>query len=244
MRENICVQSENTTATLQSATSQHSSSRSRHSRRSASSYRCQAKIRRYQYLLAAISILFLLTYVFTWFYITRKATEYQQTLHELRKEDIALKAVTSELETVRKELDALVQNKIPGLLPLKYDEAIPVGNQYVRNIIFTLVKNGKKRKYEYHLVMHNETLSTIHPVVELLLFNDTGIQIGVAQVEYKDASTKSRHSALDPGEVRSYTSFIDVNRDEEPRYFFLAVSEINGASSGMSRQPPSEINSP
>jgi hypothetical protein len=129
-------------------------------------------------------------------------------------------------------------------VPLKYDEAIPVGNQYVRNIIFTLVKNGKKRKYEYHLVMHNETLSTIHPVVEILLFNDTGIQIGVAQVEYKDASTKSGHSALDPGEVRSYTSFIDLNRGEEPRYFFLAVSELNGASSGMSRQPPSDMDSP
>jgi len=238
------VQSENTTATLQSATSQHSSSRSRHSRRSASSYRCQAKIRRYQYLLAAVSILFLLIYVFTWLYITRKATEYQQTLHELRKEDIALKAVTSELETVRKELDTLVQNRIPGLLPLKYDEAITVDNQYVRNIIFTLVKNGKKRKYEYRLVLHNDTLSIIQPVVDILLFNDTGIQIGVAQVEYKDASTKAGHSALDPGEVRSYTSSIDLNRDEEPKYFFLAISQANVASSGISRQPPSDMDSP
>ncbi len=238
------MQSEKATATLPSTPGKHSSSRSRHSRRSASSYRCEAKIRRYKYLLAAISILFLLTYVFTWLYVTRKATEHKQTLHELRKEDIALKAVTRELETVRKELDTLVQNRIPGLLPLKYDEAITVDNQYVRNIIFTLVKNGKKRKYEYRLVMHNNTLSIIHPAVDILLFNDTGIQIGVAQVEYKDASTKSGHSALDPGEVRSYTSFIDLNRDEEPRYFFLAVSEGNRNSSGKLRQQPGEMASP
>jgi hypothetical protein len=225
--EEICVQQDNTATTLESASSNHSSSRSRHSR---SYYRCQAKIRRYKYLLAGISILFLLTCIFTWLHITRKSTEHDQTLLELRKLEIAIKSTTSELETVRNEMDTMVQERIPGLLPLKYDEAITVNDRYIRNIIFTLVKNGKQRSYEYRLVMHNDTLSIISPAVEILLFNDTGIQIGVTQVEYRDASTKTERIALDPGEVRSYTSSIDLIRDEEPTYFLLAISEANQAS--------------
>ena len=221
------MQSDNTAATLQSTSSKNSSSRSRHSRRSRSSYRCEAKIRRYKYLLAGISTLFLLIYIFTWFHIARKSTEHEQTVLELRKQEVALKAVTSELETVRNEMDALVQDRIPGLLPLKYDEAITVDDKYIRNIIFTLVKNGKKRNYEYRLVMQNDTLSVIRPVVEILLFDDTGIQIGVTQVESKDSSTGTGRSALDPGEVRSYTSSIHLNHDKEPSYFLLAVSEAN-----------------
>jgi len=126
--------------------------------------------------------------------------------------------------------DMMVQDRIPGLLPLIYDEAITVDAGYIRNIIFTLVKNGKQRSYEYRLVMHNDTLSIISPAVEILLFNDTGIQIGVTQVEYRDASTKTERIALDPGEVRSYTSSIDLIRDEEPTYFLLAISEANQAS--------------
>jgi hypothetical protein len=226
------VQSGNTTA------SRSSSSRSR------SSYRCQAKIRRYKYLLACISTLFLLTYIFTWFYLDRKSTEYEQMLLEFRKQEITVKTISNELETARSELDALVQGRIPALLPLKYDEAITVDDNYIRNIIFTLVRNGKKRNYEYRLVMHNDSLSVIRPVVDILLFNDIGIQIGVAQVKYMDASAGTERSVLDPGEVRSYTSSIDLIRDEEPSYFLLAVSETNRAPADRLREQLSDVISP
>jgi hypothetical protein len=157
--------------------------------------------------------------------MARKSTEHQQTMLEFRKQEAALKAVTSELDTIRNEMAVLVQNRIPGLLPIKYDEVITVDARHIRNIVFTLVKNGKKRHYEYHLVMQNDTLSVIRPVVEILLFDETGIQIGVTQVASTDASIRTRRSALDPGEVRSYTSSIKLNRGKEPRYFLLAVSE-------------------
>ena len=230
------MQSDKKATTLQSTPGKHSSSRRRHSRRSRPSYHYETKIRHTKYLIAGISILFLLIYVFTWLYIARKSTEHDQTLLELRKQEAALNALTSELETVRNEMDALVQDRIPGLLPLKYDEAISVDDKYIRNIIFTLVKNGKKRNYEYRLVMQNNTLSIILPVVEILLFDATGIQIGVTQVESMDASTDTGRSALDPGEVRSYTSSINLNRDEEPSYFLLAVSESNQGSAQVLRE--------
>jgi len=217
---------------------------SRHSHRSRSSYRYEARIRRCKYLLAGISILFLLIYIFTWFYITRKSAESEQALLELRIQEKTLNTINSELETARNERDALVQGRIPGLVPLTYDETITTDNEYIRNIIFTMVKNGNKGTYEYRLVMHNDILSVIHPIVEILLFNDIGIQIGLAQVEHADVSTGTTRSALDPGEVRSYTAAIDMIRDEEPHYFLLAISEANQASADKLREHLGDVISP
>jgi hypothetical protein len=129
-------------------------------------------------------------------------------------------------------------------VPLTSDETITTDNNYIRNIIFTLVKNGTKETYEYRLVMHNDTLSVIHPMVEILLFNDIGIQIGLAQVEHTNASTGTGRSSLDPGEVRSYTATINLIRDEEPHYFLLAVSEARQASADKMREQLGGVISP
>lgn len=238
------MQTGNTTIDLQPASGDASSSRSRKVRRSRSSHRHDAKIRSYKYLLAGISVLFLLIYIFTWFYIARISREHEQTKLEFRRQEIAMQAMASELETVRNELDILVQDRIPGLLPMKYDEAITLDDKYIRNIIFTEVKIGKKRKYEYRLVMHNDTLSVIRPDVQILIFNDIGIQIGVTQVEYSDASTGAERSALDPGEVRSYTSSIALIRDEEPSFFLIIISEATMASSDRLREQLNDVISP
>ena len=155
-----------------------------------------------------------------------------------------MEAMTSELETLRNEMDTLVQNRIPGLLPLKYDEVINIDDKYIRNIIFTLVKNGKKRNYEYRMVIHNDTLSVIRPIVEILLFNNIGIQVGATQVEYMDASSGAERPALDPGEVRSYSSSIDLIRDEEPSYFLLAISEASQVPTDRLREQLGDVASP
>ena len=209
------MQSVNTTSTaeLTSVTSRH-----RHSRHSHSSYRHETRIRRYRYLLAGISVLFLSICIFMWFYAATKSAESEQSLLALRIQEKKLNAIQSELETVQNERDALVQGRIPGLVPLAYDKTISTDNQYIRNIIFTMVKDGRRETYEYRLVMHNDTLSVMYPIVEVMLFNDIGIQIGLAR-------TATARSALKPGEVRSYTAAIDLIHDEEPRYFFLRVSE-------------------
>jgi len=175
-------------------------------------------------------------YIFTWMYISRKATEHEQTLHELRKQEIALAVTSEELGRVRKEKEILVQGRIPGLLPLTYDETISIDNPYIRNIIFTQVKNGKGKTYEYRVVMNNDTLSVIRPQVQILLFNDTGIQIGEDTVEFRDPSTGAVRPVLDPGEVRSQTATIKLLRDEQPHYFLLTLSESDPASTEKLRE--------
>jgi hypothetical protein len=208
---------------------------SRHSRRSRSSYRHDSRARRYRHLLAGVSLTFLVIYVLTWFHFTGKTTEHEHTLLELRKLEKALTETGKEVETLRKEKAELVKSRIPGLLPLTFDQTIGIDNPYIRNIIFTEVKNGKEKTYEYRLVMNNDTLSVIHPQVQILLFNDIGIQIGEAEVELRDPSTGKVHTVLDPGEVRTQTALIKLLRDEKPQYFLLSVSESAAPSTATLR---------
>ena len=195
-------------------------------------------VRRYQLLLAGISILFLIILIFSWLQTARESSEYHQAILDLRKQEVLAKNLASELETVKNERDILVQERIPGLIPLTYDEAINIDNEYVRNIIFTLAKTGKKNIYEYRLVLHNNTLSIARPKAKIILFSDIGIQIGMAQIEQTDASTETdARAALDPGEVRSYTAAIDLTRNEEqPSYFLLDISETSNTATDKLRK--------
>jgi hypothetical protein len=119
---------------------------------------------------------------------------------------------------------------------MKFDEAIPLGNEYVRNVIFTLVKNGNKKMYEYRLVLSNDGLSVVRPRVEILLFNNLGIQIGNTLVNAGNATTSARRATLEPGEVRSYSDNIDTLREGEPRYFLVIVTDTEKASSETMRE--------
>ncbi len=142
------------------------------------------------------------------------------------------------------ERDLLVKGRIPELLPVEYDVAIDINEENIRNIIFTLARNGSNKIYEYRIVLSNETLAIIHPKVEILVFNDVGMQIGMAQISTSDATSGSGRPSLDPGEVRSYTGVIQLTRSEEPRYFLLVSSESNGASPEMLRMHLGDVISP
>jgi hypothetical protein len=181
-------------------------------------------------MLAVVSMLLVLSNLFTWFYNARKSAESRQALLTLHVQEQSLDALKSELETLRNERHALVQGRIPGLSPLTYDEMITTDNETVRNIIFTKVKNRRKKTYEYHLVLNNNTLSPISPIVEIMLFNEVGIQVGSAGVGQTNGSAGPVSPALEPGEVRSYTANIDLMRNEAPRYFLLNISNIDHAS--------------
>ncbi len=221
-----------------------SASGTHHRRRSRSSYRCEAKIKRYKYLIAGISSSFLAIVILMLFYISGQSERHQQAKLQLRKLETSLQNFTVELEQARNERDALVQGRIPDLAPMKFDEAIPVGNEYVRNVIFTLVKSGNKNMYEYRLVLSNDSLSVVRPRVEILLFNKLGIQIGNAQVKAVNDTTSVGRATLEPGEVRSYSDNIDILRKGEPEYFLIIVTESEKTSSKTMREHLGDVISP
>jgi hypothetical protein len=217
---------------------------SRRQRHSRSSYRYRAKIRKYQYLIAAILILFLLTYIFTWFWISGEKARHEQTTLQIRKLESRLQTVTAELDKVRSERDIMVEGRIPNLSPLKFDEALDISEDFIRNVIFTLVKNGNKKVYEYRLVLSNDGLSVIRPEIEIFLFNELGIQIGNAKVQAANATTNVDRSTLEPGEVRSYSDTIDMLRQGEPGYFLITASNRDKPIGDKIRQHLGDVISP
>ena len=121
------------------------------------------------------------------------------------------------------------------------DEALAIDNDYIRNVIFTLVRNGSRTIYEYRLVLSNDGLSVIRPKVEIFLFNELGIQIGNAEVQARNATTNIDRMTLEPGEVRSYSDTIKMLRKGQPAYFLIHARPGGQAEEEDAREQASVI---
>jgi hypothetical protein len=154
-----------------------------------------------------------------WFYTSGLSVENEHISAELYRQTQQLTATKAALEKLQGERDSLIQGRLPNLLPLEYDKAIPLTEKYLRNIIFTLIKNQEKVATEYRVVLQNDTLSVIHPEVKILFFGDLGIQIGAAEITPYELDTDE--ATLEPGEIRSYSGPIELFREGIPHYFLV-----------------------
>jgi hypothetical protein len=127
------------------------------------------------------------------------------------KQELA-KAVPA-LDQARKELAGLAKGRLPHLQPLVPDKVIDLGNSYVKNVVFTVLHKNGETQYEYRVVMENKGEITVHPDARIFVFDQRGIQVGMAEI--------ADHLDLLPGESRAYSSVVDRFLDEEPRYFYL-----------------------
>lgn len=129
------------------------------------------------------------------------------------------------LQKVQEDLDTLVRGRLPGVEPLHFDRVIPIEKGYVRNLLFTEIRRGGERRYEYKIVIENRSDALLTPNVRLSLFDRVGVQLGIAEIASTYSITKADLVTLSPREVRSFTAEIELNRpDAEPRYYELAVN--------------------
>ncbi|MFA5984472.1 MAG: hypothetical protein WC782_10695 [Methylococcaceae bacterium] len=132
-----------------------------------------------------------------------------------------LESLRPELAKLRTELDSLIQSRLPHLTKLEFDQIIPINQDNVKNINFTLAGTAEKKQYEYKLTLENRSLSAIFPQIDIVLFNRAGIQVGIAQIGIDEHGTRTS-VAVDKGETRSYTSIIPLNQNHtEPEYFIV-----------------------
>jgi hypothetical protein len=168
--------------------------------------------------------LFGLVLVLGWVYTTAmraRLTAATDHIAVLESEAAGLKL---ELTTLRTERDALASGHLPGLVPLEYDRALPIEQQYVRNVIFTETGTAGAPQYEYRLVVANPGPGPLHPTVRLLFFDERGIQVGESRVEEDaGASAADTGSWLQPNETRSYSAVVALQHEAAPRYFLLVV---------------------
>jgi hypothetical protein len=181
--------------------------------------RSELKIKLLQITLGSLIFLFSLIVLLMWLYTSGLSVENERVSAKFYRQAQQLTAVTAALKKLKNERDILVQGRLPNLLPLEYDKAISLTEKYLRNIIFTLVKNQEKVATEYRLVLQNDTLSVIYPEVKILFFGSLGIQIGAAEITSDGATIDE--ATLDPGEIRSYSGPIELSREGSPRYFLV-----------------------
>jgi hypothetical protein len=136
---------------------------------------------------------------------------------ELFRHEQEIKQLRPRLEASERELQMLMEGRLPNLHGLIPDQVIPVQEQYIKNIVFTVVNRGEDKTYEYKLVMDNPTHLRVQPRFRVLVFDRMGVQVGVDEVELLEA--------LGGGESRSHASTLDVFMNSQPRYFAI---DFNG----------------
>jgi len=170
--------------------------------------------------LGALVLVLVLGWAYTNALRTRAAANAE--LIALRENELA--QLKLELESLRSERDALATGRLPGLIPVEYDRALELEQQYVRNVIFTQTGTSGQQRYEYRLIVANPGPAPLRPAVHLLFFDERGIQVGESDVE-RDAGAGASGTGvwLQPNETRSYTAVVEMREGSVPRYFLLVV---------------------
>lgn len=142
------------------------------------------------------------------------------TLEKQQSQEIS--QATPELEKLRKEIAALVEDRLPNLTKLEFDKVVPLDKGYVKNVVFTLAGTNDEKHYEYKLVLHNNSLSPVHPQVDILFFNRVGIQVGLSQIGIRKDGTPTL-DVIERGEIRSFSSALDLDDGVAPEYFMVQL---------------------
>jgi len=149
--------------------------------------------------------------------VTTLANANRALTEELFRHEQEIRQLRPRLEASERELQMLMEGRLPNLHSLIPDQVIQVQEQYIKNIVFTVVNQGEDKNYEYKLVMDNAGQLRIQPHFRVLVFDRMGVQVGVDEVELGDT--------LGAGESRSHASTLDVFMNGQPRYFAI---DFNG----------------
>ncbi len=187
------------------------------------SRRYETRLRYFKLLGSAAGVTALVLLVIAKFAIEGLESENQILAVKTRKQAIQLEESQVQLKKLRQDIGVLVEGRIPDLHRLEFDKTISLDREYVRDIIFTLTGVGAEKKYEYRVVLHNDSLNTAYPLVNVFIFDKLGIQLGMTGNSRSDAFPTTELITLQPGEIRSYSSTVPLDRNETPVYFLVTT---------------------
>lgn len=145
--------------------------------------------------------------------VTSLANANRALSEELFKHEQELKLLRPRVEASERELQMIMEGRLPNLHSLVPDQVIPVQERYLKNIVFTVVNRGAERIHEYKLVMENTDHQRIQPSFRVMVFDRMGVQVGVDEVVLAEG--------LGVGESRSHASTLDVFMNNQPSYFAI-----------------------
>ena len=201
-----------------------SAARQLHAPRFRSRRRYGTQSRYFQLLGSAAGVAALILLVLAKFSIDGLESENQALAVKARKQAMQLEESAAQIEKLNQDISILVKERIPNLHRLEFDKPIALNQQYVRDVIFTLTGIGSNKEYEYRVVLSNDSLNIAHPFVKVFLFDRLGIQLGMTRTSKYNAISEINFISLQPGEIRSYSSKVPLDRNETP-YYFLIMTE-------------------
>lgn len=148
----------------------------------------------------------------------------EQELHQLKPE----------MEQLRADRQALLEGRFPRLVKMEYDKVIELDQEYVKNVVFNLLND----RFEYKLILKNDTLYRIWPDVKVHFFNEVGIQVSSVEIGLNAERTADASTSLGPSEVRSYPgSIILTDSEHKPAYFMIVVRSDEQADEALLETP-------
>jgi len=193
----------------------------RHRSRSRSGGRDSSKFK----LIVILAVCFAFESMYLLFsYISMNMLEYENLDLNLaeRKQTQELETLRPEFKKLGSDIAMLNESRLPDLIPLEVDKVIEMDKDYVKNIVFTASGKGEDKHYEYKMVMHNSTLNLIHPQVDILFFDQIGIQVGLSRLGVQKDGTPTLE-VMERGEIRSFSSQLELTHTNTPNYFRLRI---------------------
>ncbi|WP_295878639.1 hypothetical protein [uncultured Thiohalocapsa sp.] len=194
--------------------------------RQRSSSSSRRKIRRLRVLALVLAAGLVSSIVFSvvlYFHTQRiRGSEAQLTVAQKQLEQELAKA-RERITELNNDLRILLANRIPGIDELVLNRQIELNDQYVKNITFVESGLGDERTVEFSAVLHNGRTGPILPRVTIVLFDEAGLQTGIARLDKSQTITPADIPELQPGETRTYSAQIDLARQEPSKYFVVEV---------------------
>jgi cell division protein FtsL len=200
---------------LDRQTSRHTASRSK-----------TKKIRRLTALVTVLAVALVVVsmgWIMAWAKLKKVESDALSLDVNLRQTGGQLQSLKAQLLEREAAVQAMVEKRIPGLSLLEYNKVIDVKDKYVRNIRFAQSGTADAKAIEYHTILKNDTADLGSPKVKIFLFDQFGIETGFATLQPPDAADKAGSDELQPGETRSYTGKMDIQRQAVPKYFLIQV---------------------
>ncbi|MFK8067614.1 MAG: hypothetical protein AB8D52_05160 [Gammaproteobacteria bacterium] len=154
--------------------------------------------------------------------LKRVSNENRILENDLNQANLRIEALMNDSQDLRLENDNLVQGRIPGLIPIKFDDPFKIENQMLKSVVFTETQHNGQKRYEYLAVVRNNTEDVMRPASLLIFFNKLGVEVGKGRIAIAlGFDNQVKMISLQPGESHSFTGSIEMISDDEPKYFKL-----------------------
>ena len=208
-------------------------SRRRSSRRSSSRHSSggsgssRRKLKRMKLLIGVLLVVLVVLAVagvMTFFKMQQFRGEAQQLTIDLRQSEEDLARAREKITEMNNDLRIMLANRIPGVAELSMNRQLEINDQYVRNITFVQSGTDQSKAIEFSTVLENTRAVPALPNVTIVLFDESGLQTGAARLTQDQAVTPVDAPELQPGETRTYSAQIQLQRETPSKYFAVDVN--------------------